>query len=69
MTQNKNENKLYTYMYVNNLRGYAMSKFLLISRFKWIDPKEFGLTKCSSSSSKRCVLKGCVSKIIMQATQ
>ena len=57
------------YLYVNNLRGYAMSKFLLISGFKWIDPKEFGLTKCSSSSSKRCVLKGCVSKIIMQATQ
>ena len=33
-----------------------MSKFLLISDFKWIDPKDFDLNKYTSSSSKRCVL-------------
>ena len=28
------------YLDVNNLHGYAMSKFLVTSKFKWIDPKE-----------------------------
>ena len=37
---------------MNNLYGYAMSKFLLTSGFKWIDPKEFDLNKYISSSSK-----------------
>ena len=36
----------------NNLYGYAMSKFLSTSGFKWIDFKEFDLNKDSSNSSK-----------------
>ena len=34
-----------------------MPKFLPISGFKWIDPKEFDLNKYTSNSSKGCVLK------------
>ena len=33
-----------------------MSKFFPKSRFKRIDPKEFDLNKCTSNSSKWCVL-------------
>ena len=31
-----------------------MSKFLPRSGFKWIDPKEFDLNKCTNNSSKGC---------------
>ena len=41
MTQNKNQNIIY--LDANNLYGYAMSKFLPTSGFKWIDPKELDL--------------------------
>ena len=41
----------------NNLSGYAMSKFLPKSTFRWIDPKEFDLNKYTSNISKGCVLK------------
>ena len=34
-----------------------MSKFLPTSGFKWTDPKEFDLNKCTSNSSKGCVLE------------
>ena len=34
-----------------------MSKFLPISRFKWIVPEEFDLNNYTINSSKRCVLK------------
>ena len=34
-----------------------MSKFLPTSGFKWIDPKDFDLNKCSSNTSKGCVLE------------
>ena len=34
-----------------------MSKFLLTSWFKWIDPKEFGISKYTSSNSKECALE------------
>ena len=34
-----------------------MPKFLPISGFKWIDPKEFDLNKYTSNSSKGCVLE------------
>ena len=33
-----------------------MSKFFPTSRFKWIDPWEFNLYKCTINSSKGCVL-------------
>ena len=59
MTQNdpKQESNTIIYLNANNLYGYAMSKFLPTSRFKWIDPKEFDLNKYTSNSSKGCVLK------------
>ena len=34
-----------------------MSKFLPVSGFKWIDPKEFDLNKYTSDSSKGCVFE------------
>ena len=34
-----------------------MSNFFPTSVFKWIDPKEFDLSKCTSNSSKVCVLE------------
>ena len=37
--------------------GYAMSKFLPTSGFKWTDPKEFDLNQYNSNSSKDCVLE------------
>ena len=46
-----------SYLEVNLLFGYAMSKFLQISSFKWIDPKEFDLSKYTRNSSKGCVLE------------
>ena len=54
MTQNKNQN---IYLDTKNLYGYAMSKFLPTSGFKWIDPKEFDLNKYTNNSSKGCFLK------------
>ena len=39
----KQESKHIIYLDANNLYGYAMSKFLPTSGFKWIDPKEFDL--------------------------
>ena len=53
----KQESKHITYLDTNNLYGYAMSKFLPTSGFKWVDTKEFDLNKYTSNSSKGCVLK------------
>ena len=53
----KQESKHIIYLDGNNLYGYAMSKFLPTSGFKWIDQKEFGLNKYTSNSSKVCLLK------------
>ena len=39
------------------LYGYAMSKFLSTSGFKWINPKEFDVNKYMSNSLKGCVLE------------
>ena len=51
----KQESKHIIYFDANNLYGYAISKFLPTSGFKWIDPKEFDLNKYSSNCSKECV--------------
>ena len=53
----KQESKRIIYLNANNLYGFAMSKFLPTSSFKWIDPKEFDLNICTSNSSKGCVLE------------
>ena len=53
----KQESKHIIYLDANNLYGYAMSKFLPTSGFKWIDPKEFDLNKYTSNHSKRSVLE------------
>ena len=54
MTQSKNQSILY--LDVNNLYGYAMSKFPT-SGFKWIDPKTLDLNEHTRNSSKVCVLE------------
>ena len=53
----KQELKHIMYLDANNLCGYAMSKFLPTSGFKWIDPKEFDLNKYTSNSSKGWILE------------
>ena len=53
----KEESKHIIHLDANNLYGYAISKFLPTSGFKWIDPKEFELNKYTINSSKRCVLE------------
>ena len=53
----KHESKHTIYLDAIDLYGYAMSKFLPANGFKWIDPKEFDLSKYTSNSSKGCVLK------------
>ena len=51
------ESKHIIYLDANNLYAYAMSRFLLTSRFKRIDSKEFDLNRYTSNSSKGCVLE------------
>ena len=46
----KQESKHISYLDTNNLCGYAMSKFLPTSGFKWVDPNEFDLNKYNSNS-------------------
>ena len=53
----KQESSHVIYLDVNNLNDYAMSKFLPINEFKWINPKEIDLNKYTSISSKGCVLE------------
>ena len=48
----KQESINITYLDVNKLYGYAMSKFLPTSGFKWIYPIEFDLNKHTSNVSK-----------------
>ena len=43
MTQKKNQ--IMIYLHANNLYDYTMSNFLPGSGFKWVDPKEFDLSK------------------------
>ena len=53
----KKESKHITYLETNNLYGYAMSKVLPATGFKWIGPKEFNLNKPTSNNSKGCVFE------------
>ena len=53
----KQESKLIICLDVNNSHGYAMSKFLPISGFKWTVRKEFYLNKYTSNSSKGCLFE------------
>ena len=53
----KKESKHIIQLDTNKLYGYAMSKFLPTSGFKWIDPKGFDLNKYTNNSSKGCILK------------
>ena len=53
----KQESKHVIYLDANNLYGYVMSKFLPTNGFKWLDPKDFDLNKCTSNSSKVCILE------------
>ena len=53
----KQESKYIIYLDANNLYGYALSKFLPASWFKWTDPKEFDFNKYTRSSLKGCVLE------------
>ena len=56
----KQESKLIIYFDANNLYGYAMSKFLPTSRFKWIVPKE-----CDLNNILAMVRKDVSSKLIL----
>ena len=56
----KQQSKHIIYLDMNNIHGYSMSKFLLTSGFKTIDPKEFELNKYTRISSKGCVLEVCL---------
>ena len=53
----KRKTKHIIYLNTNNLHYYAMSKFLRTIGFKWIDHKEFELTKYTINGSKGCVLE------------
>ena len=53
----KEESKHIIYLDASNLYGYAVSRFLSTSSFKWIDPKEFDLNKDTSNNWKGCVLE------------
>ena len=53
----KQESKHIIYLDAYNLYGYAISKFLPKSGFKWVNTKEFDLSKYTSNSSKVCVLE------------
>ena len=53
----KQESKHIIYLDANNLYGFAMSKYLPKSGFKWMDSKEFDLNKFTSNSFKGWVLE------------
>ena len=55
----KQESK-HIYLDLSNVYGYAMSKFLPTSGFKWKDLKDFDLNKYTSTGSKGRVLKNYV---------
>ena len=53
----KQESNYITYLDANNLYGYAMTKFLPTSGFKWKVPKGLYLNKYISNSLKGCALE------------
>ena len=48
--ESKQESRYIISIEINNFCGYAKSKFLPTSRFKWIDPEEFFLNKYISNT-------------------
>ena len=54
---NKSSNKELKSYDRKKFYGYAGTEFLPTSRFKWICPKEFNLSKYTNNSSKTCVLE------------
>ena len=52
----KQESK-HIYLDTNNLHGYAISKFLPTSVFKWIDSKEFDFNEYTNNSFKGCLFE------------
>ena len=52
----KQESK-HIYLDTNNLHGYAISKFLPTSVFKWIDSKEFDFNEYTNNSLKGCLFE------------
>ena len=56
-SSNPKQESKHMYLDASNLYGYAMSKFLPTSGFKYIDPKEVDLNKYTSNISKGCVLE------------
>lgn len=55
--QESKKSKDIIFLDANKLYGCAISKFISTNGFQWIDPKRFGLNKCTRNSSKGCFLK------------
>ena len=53
----KQESEHNTYLDANNLYGYATSKFLPTSGFRWIDRNGFDSNKYTNNILKRCLLE------------
>ena len=53
----RQESKHFIYLDPKNLDGYAKSKFLPTSRFKWIGPKEYDFNRYTSNIFKTCFLE------------
>ena len=55
--QESKKSKDIIFLDANKLYGCAISKFISTNGFQWIDPKRFGLNKCTRNSSKGCFLE------------
>ena len=52
----RQESKHIIYLYANNLYGYANSKFLPTSEFRWIDPKELTWINIPAIVQRMCLV-------------